>query len=303
MCRQRPHGTGGKHSQLLCLIIGTLKLHIMGSVQYRLWTPPLVSIWGALPDLPAGGLIGKIRGSPRYVHLLRKIVTQHQQTSALTYFRPFLYLGCCNSGTMPWRRKATAWYLQPLTKVWWRGGGGYNYLGLIPWSCAHQFHSCDEIPPHSRLSIFRRFGLNPWTGDLGILNFTPYRRRLWTRGWLTSARRLPWPGGFPHPRFPSWGERSSSRSKAPKIQWMPIILHGLDTQWPGGVSSGWVETLWSIEVMAPGLVSKGFLVDPPERLPLVFHGLLWEFSNRQATQGGGVGGVWNLWSSWVLSPS
>ena len=39
--------------------------------------------------------------------------------------------------------------------------------------------------------------------------------------------------------------------------------------------------------MAPGLVSKGFLIDPPDHLPLVLHGLFWYFPNRQATQGGG----------------
>ena len=37
--------------------------------------------------------------------------------------------------------------------------------------------------------------------------------------------------------------------------------------------------------MAPGLVSEVFLIDPPKRLPLVLHGLLWYFPNREATQG------------------
>ena len=49
---------------------------------------------------------------------------------------------------------------------------------------------------------------------------------------------------------------------------------------------GWEETIWSIKFMALGLVSEGFLIDPPECLPLSLHGLLWEFSNSQATQGG-----------------
>ena len=35
-----------------------------------------------------------------------------------------------------------------------------------------------------------------------------------------------------------------------------------------------------------GLVSKVFLIEPPYRLPLVLHGLLWYFTNKQATQGG-----------------
>ena len=50
---------------------------------------------------------------------------------------------------------------------------------------------------------------------------------------------------------------------------------------------GYAETIWSIEVMDPVLVSEGFLIDPPECLTLVLHGLLWVLSNRQATQGGG----------------
>ena len=41
------------------------------------------------------------------------------------------------------------------------------------------------------------------------------------------------------------------------------------------MSSGWEEKIWSIEFMAPGMVSKGLLIDPPESLPLVLHGLLW----------------------------
>ena len=57
-----------------------------------------------------------------------------------------------------------------------------------------------------------------------------------------------------------------------------------------GMSSGWAETIWSIEVIALGLVSEGFLIDQLEFLPLVFHGLLWEFPNMQAT----------LWRSFLI---
>ena len=46
-----------------------------------------------------------------------------------------------------------------------------------------------------------------------------------------------------------------------------------------GMSPGWEETIWSIEVMAPGLVSEGFLIGPLECLLLVLHGILWEFTN------------------------
>ena len=52
-----------------------------------------------------------------------------------------------------------------------------------------------------------------------------------------------------------------------------------------GVRPGLAETIWSIDVMATGVVSEGLLVDPPKCLPLVLHGLLWEFTNKQATQG------------------
>ena len=38
--------------------------------------------------------------------------------------------------------------------------------------------------------------------------------------------------------------------------------------------------------MDPGLVLEGFLMDPLERLPLVLHGLLWDYPNMQATKGG-----------------
>ena len=43
-----------------------------------------------------------------------------------------------------------------------------------------------------------------------------------------------------------------------------------------------------MEVMAPGMVSEGLLMDPPERLPLVLHGLWWDFPNMHATQGGNL---------------
>ena len=51
---------------------------------------------------------------------------------------------------------------------------------------------------------------------------------------------------------------------------------------------GWAETIYSTEVMDPGLVLEGFPMNPPKRLPLALHGLLWDFLNRQATQGGNL---------------
>ena len=53
-----------------------------------------------------------------------------------------------------------------------------------------------------------------------------------------------------------------------------------------GVIPGWEETIWSIEVMALGLVSEVFLIDMIECLPLFFHGLLWGFPNIWVTQEG-----------------
>ena len=50
-----------------------------------------------------------------------------------------------------------------------------------------------------------------------------------------------------------------------------------------GMMPVWTETIWSIEVMDLGLVSEGLLVDPPECLPLVLYGFLWDFPNKKAT--------------------
>ena len=51
-----------------------------------------------------------------------------------------------------------------------------------------------------------------------------------------------------------------------------------------GMIPGWVDTIWSIEAMALDLVSEGFLIDPPECLLLILHGILWDFPNMQGTQ-------------------
>ena len=56
-----------------------------------------------------------------------------------------------------------------------------------------------------------------------------------------------------------------------------------------GVSPGWEDIIWKIEVMAPGLFFGVLLIDPPECLTLVLHGLLWYFPNRKVTQRGGSG--------------
>ena len=53
-----------------------------------------------------------------------------------------------------------------------------------------------------------------------------------------------------------------------------------------GMIPGLEDIICSIEVMYLGMVSKVFLIDPPERLPLVLHGLLWDLTNSQVSQGG-----------------
>ena len=49
----------------------------------------------------------------------------------------------------------------------------------------------------------------------------------------------------------------------------------------------WADSVWPIKVIAPGLFFEGFLIDSPDIFPLVIHGLLWDFPNSQAMQGGG----------------
>ena len=56
-----------------------------------------------------------------------------------------------------------------------------------------------------------------------------------------------------------------------------------------GIRPGWVDTIFSIEVMAPGLVSEGFLIDPLECLPFVTPWPLVGLSKYlDNTMGGGV---------------
>ena len=47
---------------------------------------------------------------------------------------------------------------------------------------------------------------------------------------------------------------------------------------------GWEDIICQIEVMALGLVSEGFLIEPAELLLLVLHGILWDLP-----RGGGYG--------------
>ena len=55
------------------------------------------------------------------------------------------------------------------------------------------------------------------------------------------------------------------------------------------MSPVWEEKIWPIKVMAAGMVSKGFLIVLPESFTLVLHGLLRDFPDIQAKQGGGGG--------------
>ena len=124
ICHQIPHGNGGTHAQFWCLIIGTLTLHVMGSVQYILWSFPLVTICISLISLPAVVIIGIKLVSPNYGSLLDKFGTPHQKLYNPASFRPRPYPGCCASVTLTWSRRVTSWYSQTFTKLWWHGGGG-----------------------------------------------------------------------------------------------------------------------------------------------------------------------------------
>ena len=66
---------------------------------------------------------------------------------------------------------------------------------------------------------------------------------------------------------------------------------------------GWEYIIWKIDDMSPGLVSKVFLIYPPEYLLLVIFGLLWYFPNSLESQGGGsdlvdIPGV--LFPYWII---
>ena len=156
----------------------------MSGFQYRLRSSLLVPIWVALPDLPTWGLIGKRRGKPRYVILLDKFGTPHLKNSDLASFLPRPYPGCCTSGTLSLRRKATSWYSQTLNTVYWRVGEGYYYVAPIPWFYAQQLRFSGDILPHINLYVVHRFGPPLWTGDLWTFHYLPCRRRTWTRGWM-----------------------------------------------------------------------------------------------------------------------
>ena len=87
------------------------------------------------------------------VSILGKLGTSYQKNSAPESFRPCLSPGCCISGTLPWRRKATVWYSHLPAIFWWCGGEGSGYLRTVTWSCAQQLYFGGEIPPHNSLSV------------------------------------------------------------------------------------------------------------------------------------------------------
>ena len=126
-----------------------------------------------------------------------------------------------------------AWCSKPLVTLLWREGIGYRCLGLITWSCVHQLSFGGDIPPWIISSDVYRSVMPLWTGNMKIFCFPPCRLRPWTCGLMTGAHRLPWPGGFPQPRLPSWGVYISSQSIGPQKQRPTIILHGLVPHWLG----------------------------------------------------------------------
>ena len=123
MCHQIPHGTGGGYTQFWCLIIVPRNLCVMVSFQDKILSFPLVPIWVSLPDLPTVVILGQRRGNPRCGSLLEIFGTLRLQNSSAASFRPHPYLGCCTCGTQPWSINSTEWYYQPLSTVWWCGGG------------------------------------------------------------------------------------------------------------------------------------------------------------------------------------
>ena len=101
------------------------------------------------------------------------------------------------------------------------------------------------------------------------------KRIPWTHVWLTGAHRLPWIEVF----IQLIWTLSTKIAASQNLSWMCFPV-----TW--GLRYGWAEIIWSIEFMDLSMVYEGFLIEPPECLTLVLHGLLWDFKNSQATQGG-----------------
>ena len=77
----------------------------MVSVQAILEYFPLVTIWVALPALPAGDPLEKIQGNSRCGSALGRFGTQYPLTFALESSHPRISIGCCTSGIMTLTRK------------------------------------------------------------------------------------------------------------------------------------------------------------------------------------------------------
>ena len=99
-CRQIPHGTDGTRAQVLCLGPGLLiyyqRVNVLGRLQSWLLVPTCRS-WLALL---AGGLQGKIMGSPRYGCLLEIFGILHCKISARGYFLLHQFPDCYISDNM-----------------------------------------------------------------------------------------------------------------------------------------------------------------------------------------------------------
>ena len=168
----------------------------MSSVQYILRYLSLVPIQLFLLSLPAGGVLGQIRGNLMCDILLGDFGNPCLKTSAPVYFHPHPSPGFCISGTLSWMRNSTSWYWQTLVTVFWCEGEGSNCPGLIPWSCTQKSHFGGDSRPRIILPFVHRSGLPPWTGYLQIFRCPPYRLIPWPRGCLLGYCRLPWSGFF-----------------------------------------------------------------------------------------------------------
>ena len=70
-------------------------MHGLASVQDRLQSLPLVSIYLYMPGLHVWGILGQRWGNPNFDSLLRKFGTTRLKTYDPIYFRNRPYPGCC----------------------------------------------------------------------------------------------------------------------------------------------------------------------------------------------------------------
>ena len=143
------------------------------------------------------------------------------------------------------------------------------------------------------------FGLSPWAGYLKTSRCLPCRHIPWPHGWLPRSRRPPWPKGFPQLSFPSWGGSISSWSSDPWIRFLPVILHGLEPQWIGGLSLVGQRTSGQSRLW-PRVCSPRF--SWLTRLSVCLWSSMEYYGTLQIYRRHKGGFFWSWWASLVLSP-